>query len=108
MVGYYFNMDAARTEVKGAIYPFIKAFFMYNSFKTDYGTDDWTEKVMSFGGEGGIVYMLSNAVAVDLGIMFRNDSWKDDDKNIPEGETNDSVSGTVIQFGVGFTAFMWN
>jgi len=101
MVGYYFNMDAARTEVKGAIYPYIKAFFMYNSEKHDNGTTDYTNKVTTFGGQGGIVYMLSNAVAADISVKFESDSYK------PDG-ADKSTTGTIITFGAGFTAFMWN
>jgi hypothetical protein len=105
MVGYFFNMDAARTEVKGAMYPYLKAFFMYGKSSYDDGDDETEEidlKKTTFGGMGGVMFMLSNAVAADISVKFENESYKYD------VDGAESVSGTVITFGLGFTAFMWN
>jgi len=104
MVGYFFNMDPERTEVKGAIYPYLKAFFTYGKMTSDDGddaTDETDVSVTSFGGMGGIMFMLSNAVAADIGVRFENESYKADGDD-------ESISGTVITFGLGFTAFIWN
>ena len=104
MLGYFFNMDPERTEVKGAMYPYLKAFFTYGKMSYDDG-DDATEETdisrTTFGGKGGVMYMLSNAVAVDLGVKFQNESYKADG-------ADESISGTVITFGAGISAFFWN
>jgi len=97
MVGYYFNMDPNRAEVKGALYPYIKGFFNMCSEETE-GVDD-KDKTTSFGGKGGINYMLSDAVALDFGIQFQSDSWK-----VGDGE---STSGTIMWFGAGISAFIY-
>jgi len=100
IVGYYFNLDATRTEAKGAIYPYIKGFFIYGQQKYDDGTDDYTTDLMAFGAQGGGVFMLSNAVGVDASVRFQSDSYK------PEG-ADESISGTTLQVGLGITAFLW-
>jgi len=95
MVGYYFNLDQTRTEVKGAIHPYIKAFFSYGQISNGSSIDQ-----MSFGGQGGAVFMLSNAIGLDAGVRFQSDSWK------PEG-ADESTTGTTIWVGAGITAFLW-
>ncbi len=100
MVGYYFNLDATRTEVKGAIYPYVKGFFWYGQEKYDDGTDETTTDVMAFGGEGGGVFMLSNAVGLNASVQFWSESYK------PDG-ADESISGTTLQVGAGITAFLW-
>jgi len=66
VVGYYFNLDQTRTEIKGAIYPYLRAFFMYGQESNSYDATG-----MMFGGQGGAVFMLSNAVGVDANLMER-------------------------------------
>ncbi len=94
-VGYYFNMNP--TEVKGAIYPYVKGFFHYNSFEVEGATDK--TKTTSFGGRGGINLMISEAVAVDFGIVFASESEKVGD--------GDAEKGTVLWFGAGIDCFIW-
>ena len=55
---------------------------------------------MAFGAQGGGVFMLSNAVGVDVSVRFQSDSYK------PEG-ADESISGTTLQVGLGITAFLW-
>ncbi len=98
MLGYYFNMDPARGEVKGAIYPYIKGFFNLNTYSVK--DVDGSDKTTSIGGMGGINYMLSDAVALDFGVKFTSDSYK------PDG-ADESTTGTIMQFGVGFSAFIY-
>lgn len=97
MAAYYFNLDASRTEVKGSIYPYVKAFFKYCTEKME--NDDDKKKVTTFGGQAGINYMLSNAVAVDLNVLFASDSRKSGDQA--------SVSGTEITVGAGIACFIY-
>ncbi len=99
-VGYYFNLDATRTEAKGAIYPYIKGFFIYGQQKYDDGTDDYTTDLMAFGAQGGGGFMLANAIGLGASVKFQSDSYK------PEG-ADESISGTTLQVGVGITAFLW-
>ncbi len=95
-VGYYFNMDPTRVEAKGAMYPYIKGFFLYGSVSED----DEDATMTSFGGRGGIIMMLSNAVALDMGIQYNKDSFE------PDG-ADESISGSRLQIGGGITAFLW-
>jgi hypothetical protein len=99
MAGYYFNIDRARTEVKGAIYPYVKGFFLYGQSKEENAIDT-TTNVMTFGGQGGAVFMLSNAWGVDGGVLFKSESFK------PKG-SSESVSGTTFGVVVGITAFLF-
>lgn len=99
-VGYYFNLDATRTEAKGAIYPYIKGFFIYGQRKDDDGTNEATTDLMAFGAQGGGVFMLSNAVGVNASVKFQSDSYK------PDG-ADESISGTTLEVGAGITAFLW-
>jgi hypothetical protein len=93
-VTYYFNLNKERTEVKGAVYPYIGGFFSYAT--TSNGVD-LTET--SFGGRGGINLMLSQAVAVDFGLQFSSESLD------PDGF--DSISGTTLSLLAGIQAFIW-
>ncbi len=102
VVGYYFNMNKARTEVKGAVYPYIKGFFQYASLKDETGTETSKMTGTSFGAMGGINYMLSEAVALDIAVKFSSDKAKQ--KEPVEGE---SVSGSTIMVGAGVTYFIW-
>ncbi|MBN2227012.1 MAG: outer membrane beta-barrel protein [candidate division Zixibacteria bacterium] len=102
-VAYFFNMDPTRVEVKGATYPYIKGFFMYGSLSA--GDDEEEDisgdiTVTSFGGRGGIMMMLSNAVALDIGVQYNKDSYE------PDG-AEESTDGTRLQIGAGITAFVW-
>ena len=99
-LGYYFNSDPMRTEIKGAVYPFVSGFFNYGQSKFDGG--DWTSTtdILLFGGQGGIVYMLSDAVGLNAGVSVWFDSYD------YEGAT-ESIKGTTIQVGVGFTSFLY-
>lgn len=96
-VGYFFNMDPERTDVKGSIYPFLKAFFMFDKLSDD-GDLDVSKTII--GGQGGVMFMLSNAVALDFGVLFSSDSWK------PDG-ADESTTGTTIEVGAGISAFCY-
>ncbi len=98
MAGYFFNLDASRTEAKGGIYPYIKGFFLFDTFKIK--DVDGSDNTTTFGGEAGINYFLSNSVALDFGLGFKSDSYK------PDG-ADESVSGTSIQIGIGIDAFIF-
>lgn len=85
-LGYYFK--SARTEVKGSVYPYLKAFFLLTSFSGG------GENMTSIGGKGGIDYMLSTAVALDAGASFQSDS-------------QGGGRGTMMTIGLGITAFIY-
>lgn len=104
MVGYFFNMDPERTEIKGALYPYIKGFMMIGTYKYEDGTNpDEKANLMAFGGKGGINYMLTESVALDFGIMFSSDSYKMKEPV----EADEATTGTTIQVGVGISAFVF-
>ena len=94
-VGYYFGAD--KMEIKGAVFPFLKAFFILDSEKEN---GDKVASITSFGGMAGIDYMLSTAVALQAGVQFSSDSYK------PEG-SDESVSGTTMTIGAGIEAFVF-
>lgn len=102
MVGYFFNMNPA--QVKGAVYPYVKGFFMMGSEKivVGGGTPDTKYSGTQFGGKAGINYMLADHVALDLGLMFTSDKMKQ-----KEPVETESVSGTTIQIGAGIQAFVF-
>jgi|WetSurMetagenome_2_1015567.scaffolds.fasta_scaffold326130_1 hypothetical protein len=102
MVGYYFNMNKASTEIKGGLYPYIKGFFLIGSEKYGDGTDDSKYSGTNFGGKVGFNYMLSESVALDANIMFSSDSWKQ-----KEPVETESESGSTMRIGVGATYFIW-
>ncbi|PKK84537.1 MAG: hypothetical protein CVT49_02895 [candidate division Zixibacteria bacterium HGW-Zixibacteria-1] len=95
MVGYYFNTNKERTEIKGSMYPYVKGTFQYLKSGGDYVDETNT----AFGGSVGINYMLSNAVAVDFGINVMSAT--------EDLEGYDSLSGTVITIGAGMQAFIF-
>jgi hypothetical protein len=104
-VGYFFNMDKGRTDIKGSIYPYIKGFMTYKSEKSENGTETKYD-YMSFGAKGGIIFMLSEAVALDMGLKFSSDSQKQKEPEVAAG-ADDSISGSTFMLGVGVTAFIW-
>jgi len=102
MVGYFFNMNSA--EVKGSIYPYVSGFMMYSMLKYEEpGDPEEKAKVMSFGGKGGIMYMMTETVALDINLMYRSDSYKMTDPV----EDEESTTGSVIKVGVGIQAFIF-
>ncbi len=98
--GYFFNVGPSRTQVTGSIYPFVKGFFLYGQKKEDDGTDDITTDAFIYGGQGGIVLMLSRAVGVNASVRFRGTDLKRDG-------AEESESGTSIGVGAGITAFLY-
>jgi len=99
MIAYYFNMNP--TQIKGAIYPYVKGMFMMGTEKYENGG---TEKYSGtqFGGKAGINFMLADHVALDFGVLFTSDSFKQ-----KEPTETESVSGTTIQVGAGIQAFVF-
>jgi opacity protein-like surface antigen len=116
-VGYYFNMDNTRLDAKGAIYPYIKGFFIWTTTSPDLETDldigDTTIttgedmpklKTTTYGFEGGLIFMLSNSVGADFNLRYSFDSYKID---MPDVEGEESIDGHTLNIGVGITAFIY-
>ena len=89
-VAYYFNAEKERAQIKGAWYPYVRAFYQY----VNISSGGASASASSFGAMFGVVHMLSNAVAEDIGIKFQKDEIE-------------GVSGTTIWFGAGIKAFIW-
>jgi hypothetical protein len=100
MVRYYINMNKELTEAKGAIFPYLGVHFLYSSCKFENGeTLKWT--TMTYGGEIGAVFMISDAIGAFGQVAFDSESEKQ--KEPIEG---DSVSGTVMGAQIGITYFI--
>jgi len=97
-IGYYFNANSARTEVKGTLYPYIRGFVNFGSLSEDLFGEQIN--VWQYGGKGGFLYMMSGAVALDGSVRFQGDSWKSD-------SATESITGTTIAVGFGVSAFIY-
>ena len=94
-IGYYADSNPSRTDPRGAVYPYLRGFFNYGQLSN--GSD---LTFLQYGAKGGILYMLTGAVALDVGIRFQRDSWRRDD-------WSESVTGTTIDVGLGIAAFIY-
>jgi hypothetical protein len=99
-VAYFFNTDPTRTEIKGAVYPYVQVYFQYIKLSRDAGDGDDEATMTAFGGKGGIMYMLTKHWAVNSNLYFQSESFK------PDG-ADDSVSGSTMGLSVGVTAFLF-
>lgn len=100
-IGYYFNVNPARTEVRGSIYPYVRGFFNWGTVSS---SDDIP--ILQYGGKGGLLYMLTDAVAADAAIQFRGDRW-DLDGDGGTGVDDPALTGTTLWIGLGLTAFIY-
>jgi len=99
-VMYYFNIGGA-TEAKGATFPYLGAKFLYESYKTDIGTNSYTNKWTKFGFVGGAIHMLSDAVGVFSEAAFNIHSYK------PDGSDESTSGYTISFFIIGFSYFIY-
>ena len=90
-ITYYVGADRANAESKGMVFPYLGAFAALGTTTSDVTTT-------SFGGQGGIVYMVSNAVGIDCGVNISFDKWSVDSY---------STNGTSLQVAAGITAFVF-
>ena len=97
-IGYFFNANSMRTEIKGAVYPYIRGFFNIGFLSEDLLGEQIN--VIQYGGKGGALFMLSNAVGLDASFRFQGDSWKPD-------SATESITGTTIALGLGISAFIY-
>ena len=93
-VDYFFRTGQGRTEVKGSAYPYIRGFLSWGNLVSGGDVAIW-----QFGGKGGLLYMLSGAVALDIAARFQGDSWR------PDGGL--SINGTTVSVGIGVSAFIY-
>ncbi len=106
-IAYYFNLDAARTEVKGTIYPYVQAFFKYGSSKSSWEPDDdFKSRITYVGGKSGIIYMVTDHWAVNANIYYQSENYKQIEPEVLPGD-DESKSGNTLGFKVGITAFLY-
>lgn len=101
-VVYAFNLDKSRTEVKGKIYPFVAAAFLYASRTQNSGVSgaqDFKSSMTRIALGGGAFYMISSAVAISARFVYDIDKWSPDEGN--------SLDGAILQFGVGIASFIY-
>ena len=95
-IGYYFGGDPTGTDfIKGTAFPHIAALGAFGSIDGG-GSDNIT--VTQFGAEAGIVYMMSNAVGLDISARFSHDTHRG---------RGWSKSGATVKVGVGVIAFVY-
>ena len=88
--GYYFDLYPNKVDFKGAIYPYVKGKAVFKR------TGQYTLKCA--GGEFGMDLMLSNTVALDVGIRASYDF-------IDKGSFG-VVSGSDVGASLGIVAFL--
>jgi len=96
MVGYFYDINPMREEIRGSLYPYILAFADYGHFDLE-GSG---YSLFNIGGKVGLAAMISESVALDLGARLTSVSRKMEDA--PE-----SVKGAIIWVGAGISAFIY-
>ncbi len=93
VAGVYYDIEPTRREIRGSVFPYLKAFFRYTAeSRADV-------HFFGFGGAGGINIMISDAVAVDMGILFSLDELHSDYGSSP--------TITTIRIGAGIVSFIY-
>jgi hypothetical protein len=98
-VRYYFVLNREQTEAKSSTYSYISFNFLYSTAKSKSDVSETKYTYTTFGFGLGAVYMISNAVGV-----FSNGGL-DIDNMKPEHEN--SISGNVFGFDIGFDYFIY-
>lgn len=93
VIGYYFNANPGWDEIIGSVYPYFKAFFKYA------GQSGTSAHQTGFGGAAGINVMISDAVAMDLGILVSFDKTHSDWRSWP--------TVTTLRAGAGIVSFIY-
>jgi|GEM_PF-586489 len=108
-VGYYFNMDDTRIDAKGAIYPYVKGFFIWTTTALEREGEDGKIKfsTTTFGGQAGLVLMLSNYVGADFSVRYSSDKYSLDEFFDEDVDDVESQDGKTLTIGVGITAFIY-
>jgi hypothetical protein len=96
-LGYYAKINPSATEAKGSFYAYGQGYVTFGSLKDEHSKGP---KVTQYGGNLGLLYMVSSAVGADLSIKVQQDSWKD------EGDP-EATTGTTLRIGLGLTAFIF-
>lgn len=116
-VGYYFNGNPDKKQARGSIYPFAKGSFGFQRTETTSiysfwdGWDEYmveietTRKELRYEAEAGAVFMVSNAVGINVSgqIISSTVKW-DSDAYENSGE---SLSGLTFLIGAGVTYFVY-
>ena len=92
-LAYYFGGPASTT------YPFVSASALYTSLNTDSDFGGGDASGFGFGLAGGLAHMLARNVALTGSLFYQTQSFSED------GE--DSVSGNILGFQGGVTAFIY-
>jgi len=93
-LAYYFSTDKTRTEIKGSVYPYVAGLGTIGSLSSS-GSESIT--VIKYGGDLGLLMMISNSAAADLSVRVTNDRYS---------HQGAAENGLKVHFGVGITAFI--
>jgi len=110
-VKYYFNLDKSRTEVKGAIYPYVTGAFVYNTRTANSGSANaedykWSGTAIIF--EGGGIYMVSNAVGIFGQVGYEMTSMKQSEPAANEPADGwESIKDHELAFQIGLSYFIY-
>ena len=115
-LGFYYDGNPTREKVKGAVYPFLKAFFYFQQSNLQYPVTYWdidgpqivtieaTSKETRFGAELGGLFMVSNAVGINLSGIISSEHAK---WTVDYSTSDDSNSGLTFMLGAGVTYFIY-
>ena len=95
-LGYYVKINPTVTNNEGSFYVYGRGFVNFGTLHDEHGNGP---SITQFGGNVGLLYMISSAVGTDFSVKVQGDSWKP--------EFGSSESGTTIRVGLGLTAFVF-
>jgi len=108
-IGYFLSKKNDGGSAKGSFIPYIKGFFQIGQIQDksvhSLGTGDIDTKYSKtrFGGKIGTVLMLSNAIGLDINLLYSHDKMSMNDAP----DDYEAPSGDTIKFGVGLTGFVF-
>lgn len=118
VIGFYYDSNPARSQIKGAVYPYIKGFMNFGHLSGKYplySNDEvlveieMSQSDTKYGGEAGAVFMLSNTTGINFNaaLTARNVSvdYESSDPNLRFLEFDES--GLTFSFGAGVTYFIY-
>ncbi len=93
MFGIYTDVISSKDDTKGSLYAYFKGSVLYMSYDSDV-------KGINLSGNLGLNYMLSDAVALDCGVLV---GWD----RVQHDQAITYVTGVTAVLGLGISAFVY-